>query len=114
MATTAIWDIRGRLDHVLGYAENPEKTKNPDWGKTNSADMTDVMEEAMRQAQARGLADVIEYATEGAKTERQYFVSSINCAKQTARKEKRKMGSPHTTVTRVSRREREHRSLRTK
>ena len=87
MAATAIWDIRGRLDHVLDYAENPEKTKNPDWDKENNADMADVMEEAMRQAQVRGLADVIEYATEDAKTEQQYFVSSINCAKQTARKE---------------------------
>lgn len=87
MATTAIWDIRGRLDHVLSYAENPEKTENPDWSKENNADMTDVMEEAMRQAQVRGLSDVIEYATEDSKTEQQYFVSSINCAKQTARKE---------------------------
>mgnify|MGYP006878328966 FL=1 len=26
MAVCEIWDVRGRLDHPIDYAENPEKT----------------------------------------------------------------------------------------
>ena len=29
MAVCEIWDVRGRLDHPIDYAENPEKTANP-------------------------------------------------------------------------------------
>ena len=28
MAVCEIWDVRGRLDHPIDYAVNPEKTKN--------------------------------------------------------------------------------------
>ena len=28
MAVCEIWDVRGRLDHPIDYAENPEKTAN--------------------------------------------------------------------------------------
>ena len=31
MATTAIWDVTDRLDRVLNYATNPEKTENLDF-----------------------------------------------------------------------------------
>ncbi|MEG0594659.1 MAG: relaxase/mobilization nuclease domain-containing protein [Christensenella sp.] len=85
MATTAIWDVRKRLDHVLTYAENPEKTRNPKWGNEQIKSMEDVMEYAMRQAQERGLADVLNYATEDFKTEEKFFVTGLNCAKETAR-----------------------------
>ena len=29
MAVCEIWDVRGRLDHPIDYAENPAKTANP-------------------------------------------------------------------------------------
>ena len=29
MAVCEIWDVKGRLDHPIDYAENPEKTANP-------------------------------------------------------------------------------------
>ena len=28
MAVTAIWDIKGRIDKVIDYAANPDKTEN--------------------------------------------------------------------------------------
>lgn len=87
MATTAIWDVSGRLDHILDYAKNPEKTKNPYWSNAQIEGMEDVMEYAMRQAQERGLADVLDYATEDFKTEQKFFVTGLNCAKETARRD---------------------------
>ena len=29
MAVCEIWDVKGRLDHPIDYAENPEKTAKP-------------------------------------------------------------------------------------
>ena len=29
MAVCEIWDVKGRLDHPIDYAKNPEKTVNP-------------------------------------------------------------------------------------
>jgi|GEM_PF-5604214 hypothetical protein len=31
MATTAIWDVTDRIDRVIDYATNPEKTETPDF-----------------------------------------------------------------------------------
>ena len=31
MATTAIWDVTDRLERVIDYAANPEKTENHDF-----------------------------------------------------------------------------------
>ena len=33
MAVCEIWDVKGRLDHPIDYAENPEKTANPNTPK---------------------------------------------------------------------------------
>lgn len=71
MAVCEIWDVRGRLDHPLDYAENPEKTANP---KYTEADL-------------QALCDVMKYATNGEKTERQFFVTGVNCDPTTARLE---------------------------
>ncbi|MDD3222703.1 MAG: relaxase/mobilization nuclease domain-containing protein [Lachnospiraceae bacterium] len=71
MAVCEIWDVQGRLDHPLDYAENPEKTANP---KYTEADL-------------QALGDVMKYATNGEKTERQFFVSGVNCDVATARQE---------------------------
>ena len=89
MATTAIWDVRGRLDHVVKYADNPEKTANPKYAVTPSEtqSMLDVMERAMAEARGRGLADVLDYAVSDYKTEKQHFVSGVNCDPASARQQ---------------------------
>ncbi len=71
MAVCEIWDVRGRLDHPIDYAENPEKTANP---KYTEADL-------------QAMVDVIEYATNKDKTEQRYFVTGVNCDPTTARDE---------------------------
>lgn len=68
MATTKIWDVRGRLDHVLTYAKNPDKTEVP-----------------FTAGDLQALRDVMDYATNDFKTERQLFVTGINCNPEFAR-----------------------------
>ena len=46
MAVCEIWDVRGRLDHPIDYAENPEKTANPKYTEDDLQAMVDVMEYA--------------------------------------------------------------------
>ena len=71
MAVCEIWDVRGRLDHPIDYAENPEKAANP---KYTEADL-------------QAMVDVMEYATNKDKTEQRYFVTGVNCDPTTARDE---------------------------
>lgn len=71
MAVCEIWDVKGRLDHPLDYAENPEKTANP---KYTEADL-------------QAMGDVMKYAVNGDKTEQQFFVTGVNCDPTTARDE---------------------------
>ena len=66
MATTKIWKIEKRLDHVLTYTSNVEKTFNKNYGTQSSIPYSD-------------LHNVLDYATDEYKTEKQYFVSGINC-----------------------------------
>lgn len=65
MATTSIWSIRNRLDHVLDYVGNSKKTsyENDD------------------------LLNVLHYAEDDFKTEEKKLVSGINCDATTAHKE---------------------------
>ena len=70
MATTKIWKVKGRIDSVISYAENPEKTKN----KFTHSDL-------------QALRDVMDYAKNDYKTEKQYYVSGINCNPRYARKQ---------------------------
>lgn len=51
MATTSLWRIKERLDHVLDYASDEEKT----------------------------IDDVINYAMNSSKTEEKKYVTCINC-----------------------------------
>ena len=69
MATTAIWDIKGRLDKVVNYAKNPEKTD----GSLYS------------QSQLQGLGDVMDYTMQDNKTGKKLFVTGLNCDPETAR-----------------------------
>jgi hypothetical protein len=60
MATTAIWDVTDRLKRVIDYAANPEKN-------------------AIDRAEQQDLQQVLAYAKDGDKTEKQLYVSGINC-----------------------------------
>lgn len=62
MATTSIWKIEKRLDHVITYTTNPDKTSKESYSE---------------------LHNVIEYATASYKTEEQLYVTSLNCSKET-------------------------------
>jgi len=71
MATTKIWSIRDSLGRVVDYAENPEKTENPNYSDT----------------EIQGLYDVMNYAADEHKTEMQYYVSGVNCVLDIAREQ---------------------------
>ena len=69
MAVSKLWAVNSRLGQVIDYAANPEKTA------------ADIYSEEQYQA----LADVLSYAKDEEKTEREYFVEGINCNPTTAR-----------------------------
>lgn len=71
MAVTKIKRIRGNPGDPLSYIGNPEKTRNRDFS------------EADRQA----LADIIAYAADEKKMEKQYFTTGINCDVENAREQ---------------------------
>ena len=62
MATTKIWPIKDSLKRVVDYAMNPEKTADP----------------------GNDLFNVLHYAANGDKTEKQYYVTGINCVDKLA------------------------------
>ena len=68
MATTAIWKVKGNLGQVVNYAANPDKT-------------------TFTTEEIQGLRDVMDYATQGYKTEEQRFVSGVNCIPEIAREQ---------------------------
>ena len=72
MAVTSIWAIDCRMDKVIEYVENPEKTiERP--------------EQSTEALAARAkVGDVIDYAENGDKTEQMMFVTGINCSPETA------------------------------
>ena len=63
MATTKIWAVHSRLDHLVDYVANKDKTANLFFDD---------------------LHNVLEYSGDEAKTERKYFVSGLNCQPETA------------------------------
>lgn len=69
MAVSKLWSVTSRLGQVIDYAANPEKTA------------TDIYTEEQYQA----LRDVLSYAKDEEKTEREFFVEGINCNPATAR-----------------------------
>jgi hypothetical protein len=77
MATTSIWKVEGWLGKVVNYAQNPSKTENPAF--SGQAPVGDI--------KVDGLDDVIDYVTQDYKTEKQYFVSGVNCFPLSARDE---------------------------
>ena len=69
MAVSKLWSVTSRLGQVIDYAANPEKTA------------ADIYSEEQYQA----LRDVLSYAKDEEKTEREFFVEGINCNPATAR-----------------------------
>ena len=69
MAVTKLWAVKYNLSYVLDYAGNPEKTQNPNYS----------------EQEYQSLSDVIAYAKDEEKTERELFVDGINCNPETAR-----------------------------
>ena len=58
MATTSLWAVRGNIRDVVAYVKDPNKTANPDYD----------------------LQNVLSYAVDNDKTEKQYYVSGLNCS----------------------------------
>lgn len=77
MATTRIWKIVKRLDHVVDYATDENKTKNIEFKNDNRN----------FQMIVNDLRDVIDYAMNFDKTEKQYYVTGINCEANSAYEE---------------------------
>ena len=69
MAATRIWSIKGRLDSVINYVTNPEKTDGSRYTDT----------------ELQALKDVIDYAEDGTKTHNKVYVSGINLSPNIAR-----------------------------
>ena len=69
MAVTKLWKVSVRLGQVLDYTTDSEKTANP---KYSSEDY-------------QALKDVLAYAKDEEKTEREFFCEGINCNVSTAR-----------------------------
>lgn len=73
MAVSKLWPVTVRLATVLDYASNPEKTTK---SKSKYSD-----------ADYQALRDVVAYAKDGEKTERELFCEGIHCNPQTAREQ---------------------------
>lgn len=65
MATTKIWKVQKRLDHVINYATNEEKTKN--------------INSKYRMDEFDSIRQVMTYATNPDKTEKLFYTTGINC-----------------------------------
>ena len=66
MAVTKLWSVTERLGQVIDYATNPEKTSAK-------------IKREFSPEQYQALADVITYAKDEEKTEREFYVEGINC-----------------------------------
>ena len=64
MATTGFWPVKGGINRVLDYVSNRDKIANPEYDAE--------------------LQNAIAYAANPAKTEKQLFVSALNCPHQQA------------------------------
>lgn len=73
MAVTRLWPVTNRLNTVIDYAMNPEKTV-----KSNSK---------YSEADYQSLKDVLAYAKNEEKTEKEFFCEGINCNPETAREQ---------------------------
>lgn len=90
MAVTSLWRISSRLDKVILYAENPDKTIF-----SEEVEVDNVSDEST-------LNSLIDYAQRESATNQRQLVSGINCSPKTAAKEmaniKNKFGKPDGTI----------------
>ena len=70
MAVTRIWDIHGRIDKLINYVVNPDKTVDLEYS-----------------AAYHSIENVIEYDADAMKTEQHLYVTGINCDENNAVKE---------------------------
>ena len=70
MATTSLWKVDKRLDHVIDYATDEEKTKNENEGGNFGS-----------------IEKLLTYATNPDKTEKLFYTTGINCKVDNAVKE---------------------------
>lgn len=70
MATTSLWKVDKRLDHVINYATDEEKTKNENEG-----------------GNFESIEKLLTYATNPDKTEKLFYTTGINCKVDNAVKE---------------------------
>ena len=73
MAVTKIWKVVKRMDHVIGYAKDENKTK--------------IEFNQKYEMLVDDLQNVIDYARNSDKTEKEYFVTGINCDSDSAYEE---------------------------
>lgn len=71
MATTKLWKVKNRLDNVVNYASNKSKTENKNYQKKN----------------INSIFELLDYTTNSDKTEKQFFITGINCELDTAVKQ---------------------------
>ena len=96
MAATSIWSVKGWLEKVVIYVQNPDKTRSPEIAKLPELS-------GMEETETQGLSDVIVYAVNAEKTRQrgkveaaedviddenekvmEQYVSGVNCAPTTA------------------------------
>ena len=65
MATVGLWPVKSRLKEVIEYAENPDKTTDPEY-----------LDESLYNA--------LKYTENDEKTDQRLYVTGINCPKQRA------------------------------
>jgi len=65
MAVTAIWSVKGKVENVVRYTSNPDKTWGGNYGQA---------------VQFHALENVMQYTADEMKTEEQLYVSGVNCS----------------------------------
>lgn len=71
MATTKLWKVENRLDNVVNYASDKSKTENKNYQNKN----------------INSIFELLDYTTNPDKTEKQFFITGINCELETAVKQ---------------------------
>ena len=71
MATTKLWKVENRLDNVVNYVSDKSKTENKNYQKKN----------------INSIFELLDYTTNPDKTEKQFFITGINCELDTAVKQ---------------------------
>ena len=69
MATTKIWDVHGRIDHVINYVLNHDKTENEGFAEL--------------PAEGGSLEALTDYVTQADKIKQPFFVTGLNCLPET-------------------------------